>query len=385
MYRNQLVFTAACLGMLLFGIVFLSLGTISVFIQEKFGMDELKVASLASSLPIGMLAGSLFFGPIVDRYGYKILLILCAGFIFLALESIAFARSLAILQLSFFLIGFGGGVINGGTNALAADITSSHKGAKLSLLGVYYGIGALGMPLAIGILTRAIPYETVISIIGLMVLLPMVYFMAVKFPDPKKKQGFPMAEAFSLLKEPVLILMGFILFFESALEGITGNWTVTFLTSVNVSAQHALYALSGQVAAIAIVRLLLSRLLTRISARIILYAGFTLILAGGILLTLVSSFPLAFIALLLMGAGFAAGFPVILGYVGELYPEISGTAFSIVIVLALAGNSLLNYLVGMVSKLWGIVNFPVIIIICVVFMTLLYSIVSKIISKKIKV
>jgi FHS family glucose/mannose:H+ symporter-like MFS transporter len=241
------------------------------------------------------------------------------------------------------------------------------------------------MPLAIGILTRAIPYETVISIIGLMVLLPMVYFMAVKFPDPKKKQGFPMAEAFSLLKEPVLILMGFILFFESALEGITGNWTVTFLTSVNVSAQHALYALSGQVAAIAIVRLLLSRLLTRISARIILYAGFTLILAGGILLTLVSSFPLAFIALLLMGAGFAAGFPVILGYVGELYPEISGTAFSIVIVLALAGNSLLNYLVGMVSKLWGIVNFPVIIIICVVFMTLLYSIVSKIISKKIKV
>jgi FHS family glucose/mannose:H+ symporter-like MFS transporter len=71
--------------------------------------------------------------------------------------------------------------------------------------------------------------------------------------------------------------------------------------------------------------------------------------------------------------------------VGELYPEISGTAFSIVIVLALAGNSLLNYLVGMVSKLWGIVNFPVIIIICVVFMTLLYSIVSKIISKKIKV
>jgi MFS family permease len=140
MYRKNLVFAATCLGMLLFGVVFLSLGTISVFIQEKFRMDEIRVASLASSLPIGMLAGSLLFGPIVDRYGYKILLIICTVLIVLALESVAFAPSIAMLQASFFFIGLGGGVINGGTNALAADITSEGKGAKLSLLGVFYGL-----------------------------------------------------------------------------------------------------------------------------------------------------------------------------------------------------------------------------------------------------
>jgi MFS family permease len=385
MYRKNLVFAATCLGMLLFGVVFLSLGTISVFIQEKFRVNEIRVASLASSLPIGMLAGSLLFGPIVDRYGYKILLIICTGLIVLAMESVAFAPSIAILQASFFFIGLGGGVINGGTNALAADITSEGKSAKLSLLGVFYGLGALGMPLVIGTLTRYFKYEAIISIIGVFILLPMVYFGIVKFPEPKQKQGFPIAEAFSLLKEPLLILMGFILFFESALEGMVGNWTTTFLKSVNISVENSLYFLSCQVAAIAIVRLILSRLLSKISTRIVMYVSFALIIAGAIFLATISSFLIALLAMLCLGAGFAAGFPVILGYVGELYTRMTGTAFSIVIVLALAGNTLLNYLVGVISKVWGINKFPVVLAFCVVLMMLLYSIVAKRISKKIKV
>lgn len=385
MYRKHLVFVAACLGMLLFGIVFLSLGTISVFIQEKFHMGPLQVASLASSLPVGMLAGSLLFGPVVDRYGYKILLTVCTGLIFLALESVAWARSFGILQLSFFFIGLGGGVINGGTNALVADITTDGKGAKLSLLGVFYGIGALGMPLVIGRLTRHFNYETVISGIGFVVLLPLVYFLVLKFPEPKQKKGFPVTEAFSMLKDPLLILMGFILFFESALEGITGNWSTTFLKSIHLSPEKALYALSCQIAAIAIVRLLLSKVFSYISTRSVMYLSFILILSGAVLFTMVTSFLAAIIALSLMGAGFAAVFPVILGYVGELYAKLTGTAFGIVIVLALAGNSLLNYLVGVISKIWGIRYFPYILIICIVFMVILYSIAIRLISKKIKV
>jgi MFS transporter, FHS family, glucose/mannose:H+ symporter len=63
------------------------------------------------------------------------------------LEILAFAEAFPLIQAAFFLIGFGGGVINGGTNALVADISTGEKGAKLSLLGVFYGAGALGFPL----------------------------------------------------------------------------------------------------------------------------------------------------------------------------------------------------------------------------------------------
>ena len=385
MYSKNAVFIAACLGMFLFGVVFLSLGTVSVFIQEKFLPDPIRVASLASSLPVGILVGSLLFGPMVDRYGYKLLLILSAGTILLAFELIAFARSFTLLQISFFLIGAGGGMINGGTNALVADISSGEKSARLSLLGVFYGIGALGMPLVIGSLTQIFSYEAIIAAVGLFVIIPCGYFIWIKFPEPRHKQGLPVTEVFSLLKEPVLILIGLVLFFESALEGITGNWTTTYLKSGPLTMENALFALSLQVAAITAARFLLSYVLRSISSPVVMYLSFALVFTGAVLLILFSSLPMVLLAMVCLGAGFAAGFPVMLGYVGELYAKITGTAFSIVIVMALAGNSLFNYLVGLLSEAWGIRYFPVIMVFCVLCMALLYTKVISKISRKIKV
>ncbi|HPT32780.1 MAG TPA: MFS transporter, partial [Prolixibacteraceae bacterium] len=160
------ILVAAYIGMLLFGIAFLSLGTVSTFLQAKFSLSPSSTASLASSLPFGMLAGTLLFGPVADRFGYKYLLVIPALLIVLAMELLARAQALWVLQVSFFLIGAGGGALNGATNALVADVTEENKGAELSLLGVFFGIGALGMPALMGILTKTIAYETVISATG---------------------------------------------------------------------------------------------------------------------------------------------------------------------------------------------------------------------------
>jgi len=154
MYKHNLVFAAACIGLLLFGIVLISLGSLLPSLTKKFLMDEISAGSLATLLPFGILAGSIIFGPIVDRYGHKGLLIICSLLVLLGLEGIAFADSFFILQASIFIIGFGGGVLNGGTNALVADISSEGKGANLSLLGVFFGVGALGMPAVLGILSK---------------------------------------------------------------------------------------------------------------------------------------------------------------------------------------------------------------------------------------
>ncbi len=383
MYRHTLVFGAACVGMLLFGMVFLSLGTIAVYIQEQYQESAMRVASLASSLPLGILLGSLFFGPIVDRFSYKPLLVASAGLVLVAFELTAYTRSFRVLQFAYFLIGFAGGVINGSTNALAADITAEGKGAKLSLLGVFFGIGALGMPLLIGAFSRYYSYRVIISGIGWFVLLPMVYFILVKFPDAKQKQGFPVRRAISLVREPVLILLGLFLFFESALEGMVNNWTTLFLKSASLSEPEALYALSGQLAAMAITRLVLSRLLRQVPSRIVIYTSLILILAGTALLAFASSFCLALASMIFLGIGFAAGFPVILGYVGELYSEISGTAFSLVTVLALTGNTLLNYLTGILVKSRGITGFPLMLAICVILMAVLFTLTYRKISLKI--
>ena len=74
-----------------------------------------------------------------------------------------------------------------------------------------------------------------------------------------------------------------------------------------------------------------------------------------------------------------------LGYVSGLYPDFSGTAFSIVFVIALLGNTLINYLVGIIAYNFGIHHYLTVILISVMAMFILLSIVLKQIKETIKI
>ncbi len=103
-------FTAACMGMLLFGVVIITLGSMLPSLITKFQLNEIKAGTLTALLPFGILTGSLLFGPIVDRHSYKYLLITCVLLIMIGIEGIAFTESIQVLHLSIFLIGLGGDV-----------------------------------------------------------------------------------------------------------------------------------------------------------------------------------------------------------------------------------------------------------------------------------
>ncbi len=375
--KTNLPFSAACLGMFLFGIVFLSLGTISTFIQEKFSLDALTAGSLASSLPFGILLGSMIFGPVADRYGYKIVLSSSAFMIFIAMELIARAGTPGLFKMSFFIIGMGGGIINGGTNALAADLSSEEKSSRLSLLGIFFGIGALAMPALIGFLNQFWDYNIIFTITGLFIFLIIIFFLLVKYPEPKQKQGFPIKAAFNMVRNPLILAVGFILFFESGLEGMVSNWTTSYLKNLQFTDENALFALSVQVVALILGRLLLSRLLKFIPAFFAFLACISLIMAGAVSLGLTHGLPGVMISLFLLGTGFSAGFPVMLGLTGHKFPDYSGTAFSVVIVMALLGNTSLNYLTGMVSKNLGISYFPLLLAVSAGCMAVLLLSVKK--------
>ncbi|HXL58381.1 MAG TPA: MFS transporter, partial [Chitinophagaceae bacterium] len=191
----NLVFTAACLGMLLFGIGLITLGSVAGDLKTKFMLDEIASGTLFSIMPIGILTGSLLFGPVCDKYGYKLILILacigmCAGF-----EGIAYSSALTVLKVFIFLFGISGGIINGATNAVVADISADAKGANLSLLGVFFGIGALGMPFVLGVLKNNFSFEQILAAVGLFTLAVGIFYVLIKFPASKKEQGFALAES----------------------------------------------------------------------------------------------------------------------------------------------------------------------------------------------
>jgi FHS family glucose/mannose:H+ symporter-like MFS transporter len=357
MYNRNLVFGAACMGMLFFGIAMITLGSIIPDLTIKIKLDAVSAGTLFSILPIGILAGSLAFGPIADRFGYRLLLSLSSFMLFAGFEGIAFSPSKGLIILFILVIGFAGGVINGATNAVVADISTTNKGAALSLLGAFFGFGALGMPLVLGLLRDIFRFEVIVASTGILTFAAGIIFLLIRYPLPKKSKGISASEVFTLIRDRLLILIALFLFFQSSFEGIINNWTTTYLTGrLELRQSYALYGLSAYVAGMTVMRLTTGTVLSNIKESKLLYICFGMILTGLIFTTFGNTLYTIIPGLFILGAGLSAGFPVMLGFTGTRFAELSGTAFSLVLAFALIGNMLVNYCMGLIAKNYGIAH-----------------------------
>ncbi len=354
-YNRKLVFWSACLGMLLFGIGLIMLGAVLPDLRVRHSLDAVEAGTLFSILPIGIIAGSLLFGPVCDKYGYRTLLVISALLMFAGFEGLAFTHTSWILTVSVFLFGLGGGAINGATNAVVADISTTGKGANLSLLGVFFGIGALGMPLLLSVLRHSFDFEAIVSATGFLALAAAILFLIVSFPPAKQAGGISMKQVMALLKDLTLVMIAFFLFFQSAIEGLINNWTTTYLIDrVSAPQNAALMGLSAYIAGMTAMRLLIGSLFRKMQESRLLYLSFGITLVALVIFRMSGSIMPAAAGLFLVGAGLAAGFPTMLGLVGNRYPHLSGTAFSFVLVIALTGNMLINYSMGVIAENYGI-------------------------------
>lgn len=383
MYNRNLVFAAACLGMLLFGIVFLSLGSAMNMLAERFQFDNNSIGTLTALLPFGILAGSLIFGPIVDRFGYRWMLIVCSLLVMAGLEGMAFGHREGHIQFFIFLIGLGGGVLNGATNALAADVSEGARGARLSLLGVFYGIGALGMPSTLAALSRHFSLAGIIAGIGVFVLVPVVYFLVITFPPPKQQaRSGALSSGLALLRHPFFLLAGLALAIQSGMEGMTNDWITRYFKHVTLAGRPAeewrtLLGLMVVTGAMVLMRIVLSGLLQHTRSSRVLFVSIGITAAGGLLLLFAGGYGAALAAAALIGAGLAAAFPVVLGYIGDRYPAQSGTAFSAIFFVALIGNMTINKSFGFLAQSHGIQQYPKVMLGCLLASLILLSLVVK--------
>ena len=353
-YNKNLVFPACCFGMLLFGISLITLGAVAPDLKQKFMLDGKGSGTLFSILPIGILTGSFLFGPVCDRYGYKSLLILACLGMFAGFEGIAYASSLNSLKICIYIFGIGGGIINGATNALVADISAKNKGADLSLLGVFFGIGALGMPLVLGLLSKSWNSFQVIAAVAWLAFAVGIFYFFLKFP-PAKQSSASKGIKWSRLFNPLLLLISFFLFFQSSLEAIINNWTTTYLISRGAMIEsNALYALSFHIVGMILMRLLTGSVFRSVSHTKIMWASLLLLFTGIGAMQAGSNQTFLVIGLFLSGAGLAGGFPIMLGFVGERFADLSGTAFSFAFTIALIGNMGINYGMGIIVHKYGV-------------------------------
>ncbi len=366
------VFIAACAGLAFFGVTMLSLGAILPRISHIEGAN-----SLPSVMSVGIILGSIIFGPIVDRWGYKWLLITGQIILLCGVMGLSKFLDIKLLGMSIFFVGLGGGILNGLTNALVADLYSDDKerGWHLSVLGACYCIGALGWSLLCVFISD---YRVPLAIASVCMVICTLYYLSLRFPIPSYKSEHGGEEISSvqkyikLLRYPILLFLSFTLFLQSGFEGISGNFTVKFFADNGISVSAATFTLTMFTIAMLGGRLILAPALKKFNDLKVYVAYLSVALLGALLMFIVpDKVASAYSALALIGFGVGASFPVILNQIGGKFQRMQGTAFSIAIIIALMGQFIFNFFTGKIFDEGNQAYFPLILVGILVIMILM--------------
>lgn len=343
--------------MFVFGIVMALLGAILPALAGRLRFGPPDIGALFLVMNAAMLAASLALGLVMDRFGMKLPLVLGCLLVALALAMVASAESFSTLRPAVLLLGIGGGALNGAANTLTADLYEDErrKSAALNRLGVFFGFGALFLPLAIGALMSHVSVERLVLAAAVLCLALGAFLLPLDFPTAKQAHALPVAEIPGFLRSPLVLAFSALLFFESGVEFTLGGFVSTYLTGdFAVQVKVASWILAGYWASIIFARSLLSRLALGLDAyRLLLFCAVGAS-AGAILAAAAPGPGAAALAVVLCGASLAGIYPTALGVAGARFQSHSGTVFGILFAAGLSGGILLPWLAGQVGGAAGL-------------------------------
>ena len=341
--------------MFVFGIVMAILGAILPTLFSEIQFNKSEAGNLFFTMNLAMLVMSLLFGPVVDRFGFKIFLAVCSLLVAFSFFLFTTATNYTIVLIAAIILGFGGGGLNGGTNTLTSDIHPEKRSAALNVLGIFFGFGALTIPFLIGVFLGRVGLDPILMFATFLSLIPFILFVSFSFPKPKHEQGFPLLEAKKVIKHPLLWLCGLLLFFQSGNEFTVGGWISTYLNEhIGLTPTTASFLLAGYWAAIMSGRLVSSRIVKLVKNENLILGSGVLSLFAAVLVVAAPSKELSSLGVILLGLGFAAIFPTTLAIVGGTFPSLTGTAFGIIFVIALTGGMLSPWLAGKMAHVYSI-------------------------------
>src|SRR6266404_4129394 len=157
-------FAAACAGMFMFGIVLALLGALFGLPQfrARLGVDVVQQGTILALVYVGVLLATPLAGPVIDAFGNKVVMLSSALLVTVSLISFTFAGSFAAAALAGVPLGIGGGGLNIAANALVSDVYGDERGPMLNYLGMFYGVGALFIPLLVATISTLLSPSQII-------------------------------------------------------------------------------------------------------------------------------------------------------------------------------------------------------------------------------
>lgn len=354
-FDRRRLFSAACAGMFVFGIVMALLGTLFGLpaVRARLGVNLAQQGDIFFLLYAGLLLATIVVGPLLDRFGHRVVLLFSAVLVALALLALRWAHGFLAGAIPAFVLGLGGGGINTSANAFVSELYGEERGAMLNLLGVFYGVGALFIPLLAASLTAHFSYEELLLVGAILAIVCVLAYGLLHFPPAREAQGFSLREAVEVVRYPGIMLFALLLFFQAGNEAAIGGWTSSYAGARGAGVRTATWLLSVYWAMLMAGRVLSARLLRSVrKPRLVLLSGAGA-LAGCLILLLAPSIPVLAAGVVLTGLSFAGIFPTTLAIVGDRYQRFAGTLFGVLFSAALVGGMTFPWAIGHLSQDFG--------------------------------
>jgi len=351
MIRRSVLFGGAAAGIFVFGIVMAILGTLFGLpeMRARLGINLAQQGTVFLLLYVGIFVSTVVAGPGIDAIGNKFILVAASLLVALAMLGFLRAHSFAATAGPAVLLGLGGGGLNITTNALVSDLYGEKRGPMLNALGIFYGIGALCIPLLAAVIAGHFTIPQLLGICAGMAGLCAVVFALMEFPAAVEAQSFSWREAWRVVQYPGVLLIGVLLFCQSGNEASIAGWTSTYVGEAGLGAQVATVVLAVYWASLMLGRLMAAQLLGFVRKTQLVMASAVGAFAGAWILIASQSTLMLMVGAIVLGLSYASVFPTVLAIAGDAYQKMAGTVFGLLFAIALLGGMTFPWVIGHIA------------------------------------
>lgn len=363
----------AVLGVFTFGMVVVFPGSIKLRLAKLLTLDDARMGRLITVWQATSLLVMLLVGPLLDRFGHK--LVLTAGFLIVSAAILLFgvARRPAIAFLASCVLGIGGSCVNAGGNALLPALHPDNPAAASNLGNTFFGLGAFVVPFAIAYLFERMSFRRALGAFAIAAAVPAIAAAAASYPP--SNSGFQLSTAFGLIGNRAVLLSGFVLFCYIGLEVSMASWATTYLGNTGFSEKRASILFSLFWVAMMAGRLTASQTITTEIGRPAIQLVAAVAALAILTITLSTRAWLGAICVLALGICFAPIFPTTVGLTfAKFNPALYGSVFAIIFAMGLTGSSIVPAVIGSVSKRSSIRNaFRIMFVLAIVLFVLAFG------------
>ena len=351
--RRSFAAALSCLGFVLIGWSGLLVPSLSREVEGAFGQTDVGLGAFYFVAAAAYATGSVVGAMATERVGRRSVLVLAAVFHAVGLVGQGIAPGWAVFVIAGLARSVGAGAIDGGVNGLVVELYGGSRGRALSLVHLFYAMGAVGAPFLLAFrVSLGLSWEAVVIGTGLATI-PLGLFLAVTdLADGRHRARAGTTTGRSrVLTLPLVVLAVAIGCYVAGSNGVS-SWLVRFLSAAAGNTATAALGLywTGLMAG----RLFAASIADRFDHVKLGVAAAAATSAAVFAAVLVPTLQLSILLFALVGFTSGPVYPLVMAIGGDRFPDRAAAMSGILAAAAIIGSLAYPPLMGVMSVTVGL-------------------------------